>query len=120
MDTRIVAVIDDSRLARTMIAAFITGLRPIWTVHQFENGDKALAALAELPVDYATIDYNMPGIDGLTLAAQLKELRPSMRIALVTANIQGSIQQRAHSLDLRFLSKPITEDKVSALLEEWQ
>ena len=120
MDTRTVAVIDDSRLARTMIAAFIMALRPTWSVQQFENGDKALASLASQAVDHATIDYNMPGIDGLTLAARLKEMQPGIRIALVTANIQGSIQQRAQALDLRFMSKPITEDKVSALLEEWQ
>jgi len=120
MDTRTVAVIDDSRLARTMIASFVTNFRPNWTVQQFESGDKALLALIDSPVDYATIDYNMPGQDGLAVATQLKAKWPDMKIVLVTANIQGSIQQRAQSLDLRFMSKPVTQEKIATLFEEWQ
>jgi len=58
----------------------------------------------------------MPGMDGITLAEKLKASYPEARMALLTANIQDSIRDRAKELDIEFIQKPITEDKVVAFV----
>ena len=39
----------------------------------------------------ALIDFNMPGTDGLELAATIRQMRPDMPMAIVSANIQTEI-----------------------------
>src|SRR5271168_1240261 len=55
------------------------------------------------------LDFNMPGRDGLDLAAQLRRLRPAMPVAVISANHQQEIVDRANAVGATFLSKPLTE-----------
>jgi CheY-like chemotaxis protein len=63
-----------------------------------------------------TIDLNMPGMDGLTLATQLQHNYPTAHITVVTANIQESVRHRAATAGMGFIAKPVTEDSVLACL----
>jgi CheY-like chemotaxis protein len=78
-----VLIVDDSRLSRMMIRAFITQAHPDWAIVEASNGSEALEKTATLTVDLMTIDLNMPGMDGLTLATQLQHTHPTAPIALV-------------------------------------
>ena len=109
-------IVDDSRFARHMIRKFITHAFPDWTILEAGNGQEALEKTAKVAVDVMTIDFNMPGMDGLTLATALHTRYPAARITLLTANIQESVQQRAAATGVRFLAKPLTEDDRAAFL----
>jgi CheY-like chemotaxis protein len=53
-------------------------------------------------------DINMPGIDGLELLRQTKELRPELPVLIVTAYADEERQRRAAELGAAaFLAKPI-------------
>src|SRR5215510_2588320 len=111
-----VLIVDDSRLSRMMIRTFITQAHPDWTIIEASNGQEALEKTATQAVDLMTIDLNMPGMDGLTLAAKLKHTHPTAAITLITANIQESVRQRAAAAGMVFIAKPVTEDNVLACL----
>ena len=111
-----VLIVDDSRLSRMMIRAFITQAHPDWTIVEASNGQEALEKTATQTVDLMTIDLNMPGMDGLTLATQLKHNHPTAYITLVTANIQESVRHRAAAAGMGFIAKPVTEDSLLACL----
>jgi two-component system, chemotaxis family, chemotaxis protein CheY len=111
-----VLIVDDSRLSRMMIRAFITQAHPDWTIVEASNGLEALEKTATQTVDLMTIDLNMPGMDGLTLATQLQHNHPTAHIALVTANIQESVRQRAAAAGMGFIAKPVSENSVLACL----
>jgi len=111
-----VLIVDDSRLSRMMIRAFITQTHPDWAIVEASNGSEALEKTATLTVDLMTIDLNMPGMDGLTLATQLQHIHPTAHIALVTANIQESVRQRAAAAGMGFIAKPVAEDSFLACL----
>ena len=111
-----VLIVDDSRLSRMMIRAFITQAHPDWTIIEAGNGQEALEKTATQTVDLMTIDLNMPGMDGLTLATQLQHNHPSAHITLVTANIQESVRHRAAAAGMGFIAKPITEESILAWL----
>jgi DNA-binding NarL/FixJ family response regulator len=59
----------------------------------------------------------MPGRDGLQLAAELKAIQPSMRLAVVSANHQDEIIARAKAVGAAFLPKPLTEQALGEFLK---
>lgn len=111
-----VLIVDDSKLARIVAGKTIAALQPGWTRVEAANADEALAALDRDAVDVALLDFNMPGRDGLVLAAELRERRPALPIAIVTANVQDEIVARARALGAAFVPKPITEDGLRGFL----
>jgi DNA-binding NarL/FixJ family response regulator len=50
------------------------------------SGPEALELLGEHPADLALIDVNMPGMDGVEVAREVRRLSPGTVIALVSAH----------------------------------
>ncbi len=115
-DITTILVVDDSLLARKMVASFASEVCPDAVIIAAASGQEALQKLEGATFQAATIDYNMPGMDGLTLAEQLRREHPHARMALLTANIQDAVAQRAANLGLEFICKPVTEESISAFL----
>lgn len=113
-----VLIVDDSKLARMSVAKALATLHPEWTRVEATNADEAVALAAQTPVDIALLDFNMPGRDGLVLAAELRALYPDMPCAVITANVQQEIVRRAQEVGAHFLSKPITEAALKAFLAD--
>ena len=111
-----VLIVDDSKLARMSIAKALTSLRPDWTRAEATNADEALALAKQSPFDIALLDFNMPGRDGLSLAADLREMSPDMPVALISANVQQEIVLRAVAVGAEFLPKPLTEDALRGFI----
>jgi CheY-like chemotaxis protein len=97
-------------LARIVAGKALTTLQPEWVRLEASNSDEALALMAERKIDVMLIDFNMPGRDGLDLAAKVRATHPTMPIAIITANVQDEVIARARALNTTFVGKPITED----------
>jgi len=115
-DITTILVVDDSLLSRKMVTAFALEAFPDANVIAAETGEQALEKTAGVSFQLATIDFNMPGMDGLTLVEKLKRDHPDARFALVTANIQDSIAKRAKALGVEFVSKPVTEENITRFM----
>src|SRR6476620_2138691 len=89
-----VLVVDDSRLARLVMASAFRRLRPDWDLMEATCADEALSAIKSAAVDIALIDFNMPVVDGLELVARIRTTAPEMPIAVVSANLQDEIIAR--------------------------
>ena len=111
-----VLVVDDSKLARMVIASAFRRIRPEWTLVETANADEALSMMSGGAVDIALIDFNMPGIDGLELVARIRKTHPGMPVAVVSANIQEEIIGRARELNAGFIPKPLTDEALAAFL----
>lgn len=116
MSQRSLLIVDDSAMSRMVLSNLIAKLHPDWKVEAVENADEALAIVATQSFDIFTIDFNMPGLDGLELATLLKPLFPYAKMALLTANVQTAIQERAKELNIKFIPKPITAENISAFI----
>jgi CheY-like chemotaxis protein len=112
-----VLIVDDSRMSRMMIRTIILGLRSGWNVLEANCGEDALKVVSMLPVDYISLDVNMPGIDGFELARMLKETHPTIRVCLLTANVQESSRQQADALGTGFVKKPINEFAIAQAID---
>lgn len=113
----IVLLVDDSRVARLSLRRSIGALLPEATIVEAGSADEAVAVAAQTPPDTALIDFNMPGRNGLELAEELRTAYPSLRMALVTANIQDAVAERARALGMTFIPKPPDAAAMAAFLK---
>jgi CheY-like chemotaxis protein len=111
-----VLIVDDSRLARMVMTNAFRRLRPEWNLVEATSADEAIGLISVSPVDIALVDFNMPGMDGLELVARIRERRPKMAVAVVSANLQDEIIGRARELNAGFVPKPLTDDALEAFL----
>lgn len=111
-----VLLVDDSKLARIVAGKTIAALQPDWHRVEAGNADEALEAVKAQAIDLAVLDFNMPGKDGLALAAELRDAYPHMPIAIITANVQNEIIARARELNATFVAKPVTEETMKGFL----
>ena len=114
--TTTVLIVDDSKLARIVAGKAIKLLQPEWERLEAASADEATAMMSARQVDVALLDYNMPGKDGLELAADLRALRPSMPIAVITANVQDEVIARARAVNATFVGKPVTEEALRGFI----
>lgn len=114
--TKNVLIVDDSMVSRMMTKSIIANLHPNWTIYEASNGEGAIESCRQHAIDLITMDLNMPGISGLDAATQILEEHPGIKIVMLTANIQSSIQNKIQEQGLSFMAKPITADKGPALL----
>ena len=105
-----VLIVDDSKLARIVAGKAVASLQPSWDRVEAANADEALALIAAGGVHVTLLDYNMPGRDGLQLAAEIRALDPAMPMARITANVQDEVVARARAVGAAFVSKPLSEE----------
>jgi CheY-like chemotaxis protein len=111
---RKVLIVDDSKLARMFLIRLLSSLEPDWDRVEAADAGEAMVVVAREQPDVALLDFNMPGKDGLVLAADLRALYPDMAIGIVSANVQTGIIERTHALDAVFIAKPVTMAKLEA------
>jgi CheY-like chemotaxis protein len=111
-----VLIVDDSKLARMVMASAFRRIRPDWEVSEATSANEALEAIASRAVDIALLDFNMPEIDGLELLARIRKSQPKMPVAVVSANLQDEIIARARELNAAFIAKPLTDEALDAFL----
>ena len=111
-----ILIVDDSKLARMAVIKALTSLRPDWNRLEASNADEALAMVRKESPDIALLDFNMPGKDGLTLAAEIRELSPQTTLAVISANHQFEVVNRALEAGAAFLPKPLTEKSLGDFL----
>lgn len=115
-----VLIVDDSKLARMAVGRALNSLRPDWVRVEATDADEALALAKQSSFDMALLDFNMPGRDGLALAADLLELNPDLPVAVISANLQHEIISRAHEVGAQFLPKPLTEDAMRTFITQME
>jgi len=112
-----ILIVDDSRLARMAVVKALNALRPDWTRVEASSAEEALSAVRSSSPDIALVDYNMPGRDGLALAADLRHTRPDMPVGVISANHQQAVLDRTSAVGAAFLPKPLTEEMLDRFLK---
>ena len=116
-ETKRVLIVDDSLVSRMMIKKGVSELCPQWSLAEAKSAEDALLFVKEHDdIDYFSIDYNMPGMDGLSLMAELNQQFPKAKKALLTANIQDVIQEKTDLLNGKCINKPISEKSLEQLV----
>ncbi len=100
---RILIVDDDGSVLEMLTRALST----TYEVASARNGVEALAIVAERPIDLLVTDYLMPSMTGDELMLRLRELRPELKMLMVTGH--GDVFDRERPdwwKDVHHLGKP--------------
>jgi CheY-like chemotaxis protein len=111
-----VLIVDDSKLARMAVVKVLNLLHPDWQRVEAANAEQALACVKQESPNFVLLDFNMPGKDGLTLAEELRTLDPQLNVAVISANHQVEVVNRAQAAGAVFLRKPLTEQALAEFL----
>jgi two-component system response regulator DesR len=79
-----VLLADDQALVRGAMAAMLGLERDLEVVAEVGTGDEVLPAARRTRPDVALLDVQMPGADGLTVAAELRDALPACRVVMCT------------------------------------
>jgi two-component system response regulator DesR len=79
-----VLLAEDAHMIRGALAALIGLEEDMTVVAELERGDAVLATALEVRPDVAVLDIDMPGLDGLTAAGELREQLPGTRVLILT------------------------------------
>jgi DNA-binding response OmpR family regulator len=81
------------------------------------NGEEALAKLKEKDFGLILLDIRMPGMDGMEVLRQVREIRPDIRIIMISA--YGTIELAVEAMKLGavdFIQKPFSPEEIRALV----
>ncbi|MDD5757912.1 MAG: response regulator [Desulfobulbaceae bacterium] len=106
-----ILLVDDEDVFRNRLAVALR--RRGFVVYEAGDYDEALTQLATIMPDMALVDLRMPGRSGLELVAEIKRLRPTIRIVVLTG--YGSIATASQAIKLgalNYLPKPADVDEI--------
>ncbi len=79
-----ILIAEDQSLVRGALAALLDMEDDLIVVAEVGRGDEVVPAALEAQPDVAVLDIEMPGLNGLTAAAQLRRASPRTRVLMLT------------------------------------
>jgi two-component system chemotaxis response regulator CheY len=111
-----ILVVDDSGLARRRARTILEAAG--FEVVEAEDGMAAIERYFVSRPDVVLLDLVMKGMYGLEVLAKLRELDPSARVIIVSADVQtSSHEMAAEAGGAGFLIKPLDADAALPLIE---
>ncbi|MEG2014529.1 MAG: response regulator, partial [Clostridia bacterium] len=112
-------IVDDEKDIREHLKYLITA-SPIsfQIMSEYENGIDAYEGITNDFPDLVITDIKIPYIDGISLAKNIKEIMPLVKIAFVTGYDEFDYAKQAANIGVvGFVSKPITQDNINEILK---
>lgn len=110
-------IVDDSRVIRRVASKIIQDLG--FDVDEAENGRKALNALAIRMPDLVLVDWDMPVMDGITFAQELRKLPGGNKVVVVFCTTENDAVHIKQALDAsadEYIMKPFDSEIVRSKL----
>ena len=112
-----VYLVDDDAAVRDSLGLLL-GLQG-YRIAPFSNGPDVLKAWRPQWAGCMLIDIRMPGMDGLTLQQQLRELGSTVPVLILTGHGDVELARRAFKAGaVDFLEKPVDETRLVQAIEE--
>ncbi|MBW1770567.1 MAG: response regulator [Deltaproteobacteria bacterium] len=111
MPQRILVV--DDELDMLMLLRMMIEDSTDYEVDTTNNPSEALKIVTEKDVDLVISDLKMPGMDGMELFDELKEIRPDIPVIIITAYGSLEIADEAMKKGVAdFITKPFRKDNI--------
>ncbi|MBE9009172.1 response regulator [Pseudanabaenaceae cyanobacterium LEGE 13415] len=116
-DETLVLIVDDAAFSRRMLRKYVEAEG--CQVLEATNGQQALDLVQQHQPACILTDLLMPDMDGFQLLQILREQDRIIPIAIISADIQDTSQQRGIELGATsFIHKPVKEDQVRQIVRQ--
>lgn len=117
--TYTVLLVDDEVFTRTLIGNYINSMPNIRLAADLANGFSAKRYLLEHPADIIITDIKMPLMDGLELAAFVKEFVPDCQVVIISAYGEFEYARKAIQYGVTdYLLKPVQLEQIADVLSK--
>lgn len=116
-----VLIVDDEALARSRLRTLLGDCNEPLSevVGEAANAVQAMEQIQRTPCDLVLLDIHMPGVDGMTLAANFQEMVSPPHVVFVTAYAEHAV--RAFDLEaVDYLTKPVRLERLQQALQKVQ
>lgn len=116
-----VLIVDDEALARSRLRTLLGDCTDprAEVVGEAANAVQAMELIPRTGCDLVLLDIHMPGVNGIALAAALRELAAPPAIVFVTAHAEHAVQ--AFELEaVDYLTKPVRLERLQQALQKVQ
>jgi two-component system nitrogen regulation response regulator GlnG len=111
-----ILVLDDEESIRWVIGKTIT--EPGCRLHFADSAEAATALMASAPIDFALVDINLPGEDGLSFLERQRQLHPDLLLAVITG--ESTMHNAVTAMKLGafdYLTKPFDIEEIEGLAQ---
>ncbi len=117
-ETQTILLVDDNKLVRTSLIMMLEDME--YRVIEAETAKQALAIVAgDETIDAALVDFRLPDMDGLELAAKMRGLRSGLRLIIVSGqSVAPQALTAVPGPAVGMLLKPFTADQLENYLSE--
>jgi len=91
-DSNKILIVDDNKAILDVLTQVLVRLD--YEVVRADNGDQGLDLFLRGPYDTVLTDYDMPGMDGITLAHHIKEISPQTMVVLMTGHDRAELMEQ--------------------------
>lgn len=117
-----VLIIDDEKPARDRLRRMVGGVPGCAVCGEASNGEDAMGAINELRPDVLLLDISMPGMDGMSLAEQLRNspeyARDHTPVIVFCTAYQDQALKAFETEALDYLVKPVRSDRLAQALDK--
>jgi DNA-binding NarL/FixJ family response regulator len=116
-----VLVADDQAAVREGLATLLDLTRGIEVVGEASDGAQAVELVAEHSPDVVLMDLHMPGTDGITATADLRQMLPATRVLVLTTYAdQDAIVPALRAGARGYLTKDASAEQIEAAIRAVQ
>jgi DNA-binding response OmpR family regulator len=115
MNDQSVLIVDDEKNIRLTLSQALEVLK--LETDTAAGGEEALAKLKEKGFGLMLLDLKMPGMDGMEVLRRVREIRPDIRIIIITAH--GTVESAVEAMKLGavdFIQKPFSPEEIRGLV----
>ena len=110
-----VLIVDDEKTALKQVSRVLRSVASDAIIKKTSDVDDALQLCRETAFDVVFLDVEMPSMDGLTLAKEIKDIRPMTNIVIITAFQEYALE--AYKLYVSdYVLKPVTHENLKNAL----
>jgi NarL family two-component system response regulator LiaR len=114
-----VMLVDDHRVVRQGVRAFLQAQPDISVVAEAEEGETAVSLAAEYAPDVVLMDLKMPGMDGVEATRRVKQASPRTQIIVLTSYHQDEhIFPAIRAGALSYMLKDVGPEELAAAVRK--
>ncbi len=112
-----VLMVDDSSTMRSIVRKILAGCRFPLNIAEANGDIDALKQVGAGKFDFVFLDYNMPGLNGFEMLAEIKRQFPRIGVVMMTSAQDEALAERARAAGAAaFLKKPFYPSDIDAVL----
>lgn len=106
-------IVEDAPFMREIYRYMLANSDDIEIVAEADDGEKALACLAEHKPDLVLLDLVLPVINGIEVMQKISDISPNSKVVVITSLEIESVLNQAKALGaIACLQKPFTKQQI--------